>query len=209
MSDITPRQRQILDVIVHHQREHGFPPSVREIAAAVGLGSPATVKVHLDNLSEMGYIRKDPAKPRSIDVRFDPTTGATLDRRPTRHVPLVGEVAAGTDVLASENVSEIMPLPADFTGDGEVFMLQVKGDSMINKGILDGDYVVVQARSTAASGDIIVAGIPGDEATVKTLRRARGGMIVLEPANDSLEPMEFEPDDVQVYGKVVTLLRRI
>src|SRR5207344_1374629 len=117
------------------------------------------------------------------------------DRRPVRHVPLVGDVAAGTDVLAQENVEEILPLPADFTGDGELFMLRVRGDSMIDAGILDGDFVVARQQESAELGDIVVAGIPGEEATVKTFSK-KGSKIVLLPSNSRLSPMVFEPGEV-------------
>ncbi len=127
---------------------------------------------------------------------------------PARHVPLVGEVAAGTNVLAQENIEEVLPLPADFTGDGQLFMLKVRGDSMIDAGILDGDYVVVREQPEASKGDIVVAGIPGEEATVKTFSR-KGNKIVLLPANPRLEPMTFDPADVTIFGKVVTVLRRL
>ena len=131
-----------------------------------------------------------------------------MDRRPVRHVPLVGDVAAGTDVLAQENVEEIMPLPVDFVGDGDLFMLRVRGESMVDAGILDGDYIVARSETAAADGDIVVAGIPGDEATVKTYRR-EGHQVVLVPANESLSPLRFDPDEVSVYGRVVTVLRRL
>ena len=204
---LTARRRQILDVIVKHQRSRGYPPSIREIAAEVGLRSPASVKAHLDVLGSAGYLRVDPTRPRAIEVRYDENSGAALERRPVRHVPLVGDVAAGSGVLASENVEEVVPMPADLTGEGDLFMLRVRGDSMVEAGILDGDYVVCRAQSTAEDGEVVVAGIPGDEATVKTLRR-RNGAIVLEPANEHMEPMEFGPDEVAVYGKVVTMMRR-
>ena len=204
---LTARRRQILDVIVKHQRSRGYPPSIREIAAEVGLRSPASVKAHLDVLGSAGYLRVDPTRPRAIEVRYDENSGAALERRPVRHVPLVGDVAAGSGVLASENVEELVPMPADLTGEGDLFMLRVRGDSMVEAGILDGDYVVCRAQSTAEDGEVVVAGIPGDEATVKTLRR-RNGAIVLEPANEHMEPMEFGPDEVAVYGKVVTMMRR-
>ena len=123
-------------------------------------------------------------------------------------MPLVGDVAAGTDVLAQENVEELLPLPEDFTGDGQLFMLRVRGDSMIDAGILDGDYVVVRQQAEAEQGDIVVAGIPGEEATVKTYTR-KGGKVVLTPANARLEPMVFDPAEVTVFGKVVTVLRRL
>ncbi|MGH9188156.1 MAG: transcriptional repressor LexA [Acidimicrobiales bacterium] len=205
---LTKRQREILDIIERSVRDHGYPPSVREIGSAVGLTSPSTVHTHLSTLQKHGYLRRDPTKPRAIEVRYDPNSGAVMERRPVRHVPLVGDVAAGTDVLAQENVEELLPLPADFTGEGDLFMLRVRGDSMIDAGILDGDYVVARAQQTADKGDIVVAGIPGEEATVKTYRR-RGNKIVLEPANPRLAPMEFDPDEVTLYGKIVTVLRRV
>ena len=205
---LTPRQRQILDVIVESIRSHGYPPSVREIGEQVGLTSPSTVHTHLATLQRLGYLHRDPDKPRAIEVRYDPVSGASLERRPSRHVPLVGEVAAGTDVLASENVEELLPVPADFVGDGDLFMLKVRGDSMIDLGILDGDHVIVRSESTVADGDIVVAGIPGEEATVKTLRRD-GDEVVLEPANPSMQPMRFPAGEVQMFGRVVTVLRRL
>jgi repressor LexA len=210
MADVTltPRQREILEVIEQHQRDRGFPPSVREIGQAVGLTSPSTVHAHLATLQKLGFLRRDPTKPRAFVVRFDATSGAPVDRRPVRHVPLVGDVAAGTDVLAQENFEELHPLPADFTGEGELFMLRVRGDSMIDVGILDGDYVVARHQVTAEPGDIVVAGIPGEEATVKTYRR-KGAKIVLEPANERLSPMVFAPGEVQVFGRVVTVLRKL
>ena len=205
---LTIRQRQILECIEQNMRDKGYPPSVREIGESVGLTSPSTVHNHLNNLERLGFLRRDPTKPRAIEVRFDATSGAPVDRRPVRHVPLVGDVAAGTDVLAQENIEETMPVPADFTGDGDLFMLRVRGDSMIDAGILDGDYVVARSQSTAEKGDIVVAGIPGGEATVKTFTR-RNGKVVLQPANETLQDMIFEPSDVSVFGRVVTLLRRI
>ena len=207
---LTQRQREILDVIDRSMRERGYPPSVREIGEAVGLTSPSTVHTHLASLQRLGFLKRDPTKPRAIEVRFDPNSGAAVERRPVRHVPLVGDVAAGTDVLAQENVEELLPLPADFCGggDGDIFMLRVRGDSMVDAGILDGDFVVAHAQTTADKGDIVVAGIPGEEATVKTYRRERG-KVVLVPANERLEPMVFDPSDVTVFGKVVTVLRRL
>jgi repressor LexA len=141
-------------------------------------------------------------------VSYDATSGAAIERRPTQFVPLLGDVAAGTDVLAQENVEELFPLPEDFTGDGQLFMLRVRGDSMIEAGILDGDYVVVRQKEEAEKGDIVVAGIPGEEATVKTYTR-KGGKVVLVPSNPRFESMVFDPADVTVFGKVVTVLRRL
>ncbi|HKH05539.1 MAG TPA: transcriptional repressor LexA [Acidimicrobiales bacterium] len=205
---LTPRQREVLEIIEQHMRERGYPPSVREIGEAVGLTSPSTVHAHLNALQRRGYLRRDPTKPRAIEVRWDPTSDAVIDRRPVRHVPLVGDVAAGTDVLAQENVEEVLPLPADFTGEGELFMLRVRGDSMIEAGILDGDYVVCRSQRTAEDGEVVVAGIPGDEATVKTFT-TNGNQVVLMPANARLGPMPFDPEDVRIYGRVVTVMRRL
>src|SRR5438067_3532583 len=208
MKDLTPRQRQILEFVDEEARRRGYPPSVREIGKAVGLTSTSTVHAHLSALVAKGYLQRDATKPRALNVQFEPTSGAAVERRPVRHVPLVGDVAAGTGVLAAENVEEAYPLPEDFTGDGTLFMLEVRGNSMIEAGILDGDYVVVRQQPTADNGDIVVAGIPGEEATVKTfVRRARS--VVLRPANPRLDDLVFHPDEVKIYGKVVTVLRRI
>ncbi len=207
-SKITARQRQVLDFIELQMRERGYPPSVREIGEAIGLTSPSTVHSHLNTLQRLGYLRRDPTKPRAIEVRWDPNSGAVMERRPVRHVPLVGDVAAGTDVLAEENVEELLPVPADFTGEGELFMLRVRGDSMIEAGILDGDFVIVTQQPTAMNGDIVVAGIPGGEATVKVWS-AKGGAVTLTPANSSMSPMVFPEDEVDLYGKVVTVMRRL
>src|SRR4029453_3414081 len=205
---LTPRQREILEMIEQHMRDHGYPPSVREIGEAVALPPPPPVHAHLNALQRRGSLRRDPTKPRAIEVRWDSNSDAAIDRRPVRHVPLVGDVAAGTDVLAQENVEEVLPLPADFTGEGDLFMLRVRGDSMIEAGILDGDYVVCRAQSTAESGDVVVAGIPGGEGTVKTFT-TQGAHVVLQPANPRLDPMMFDPADVQVFGKVGTGMRRL
>lgn len=205
---LTPRQRQILNFIDEQMQERGYPPSVREIGEAVGLTSPSTVHSHLASLQRLGYLKRDPTKPRAIEVHYDRNSGVAMERRPVNYVPLVGDVAAGTDVLAQENVEEVFPLPTDFTGDGELFMLRVRGDSMIEAGIFDGDFVVARTQPTAENGDIVVAGIPGDEATVKTFTRS-GERVTLLPANPALQPMEFSPDDVSVFGKVVTVLRRV
>ena len=207
-SNLTERQRGILNFIELETRDRGYPPSVREIGEAVGLTSTSTVHAHLATLQRLGYLRRDPTKPRAIEVRYDPGTGASGERRPARHVPLVGDVAAGTDVLAQENVEELLPLPADFTGEGPVFMVRVRGDSMIDAGILDGDYVVVRQESEVRKGDVVVAGIPGEEGTVKTFTR-KGNKVVLLPANARLLPMVFDPADVTIYGKVVTVVRRL
>lgn len=205
---LTGKRREILDFIALQLRERGYPPSVREIGEAVGLTSSSTVHAHLATLQRQGYLLRDPTKPRAIAVRYDPASGAAVERRPTQHVPLLGDVAAGTDVLAQENVEELLPLPADFTGNGTLFMLRVRGDSMVDAGILDGDYVVVRQQPEARKGEIVVAGIPGEEATVKTYGR-KGSKVVLTPANPRLSPMELDAKDVTVFGKVVTVVRRV
>lgn len=207
-STLTRRQQQILDVIEQQMRERGYPPSVREIGEAVGLTSPSSVHAHLATLQKLGFLVRDPTKPRAIEVRYDPNSGAAMERRPVCHVPLVGDVAAGTDVLAQENVTDVYPLPADLTGEGELFMLKVRGDSMIDAGILDGDFVVCRSQTTAEKGDIVVAGIPGEEGTVKTFSR-KGNKVVLLPANERLSPMEFSADEVSIFGRVVTVLRKL
>jgi repressor LexA len=198
----------VLEFIDAEVRERGYPPSVREIGEAVGLSSPSTVHAHLAALQDKGYLRRDPTKPRAIEVALEPITGAAVERRPVRHVPLVGDVAAGTGVLAAEHVEEMLPVPADLCGEGDLFMLRVRGESMIDAGIFDGDLVVARAQPTADNGDIVVAGIPGEEATVKTFLRKRN-KLVLRPANETMDDLVYDPDDVQVYGKVVTLLRRM
>jgi repressor LexA len=206
--ELTDRQRAILEFIVTEQQTRGFPPSVREIGEAVGLTSPSTVHSHLETLQRRGFLRRDPTKPRAIEVRWDRASGGTAERRPLDYIPLVGDVAAGTDVLATENIEELVPVPADFTGEGAMFMLRVRGDSMIDVGILDGDYVVVRQQAEARNGDIVCAGIPGDEATIKTFTK-QGGRIVLVPANARLSPIDLDPADVTIFGKVVTVLRRL
>ena len=208
MTELTPRQRQVLEFVDAEIRHRGYPPSVREIGEAVGLSSSSTVHAHLAALQDKGYLTRDPTKPRAIELRYDAESGAPVERRPVRHVPLVGDVAAGTGVLAAENVEETLPVPEDFTGDGTLFMVRVRGESMIDAGILDRDYVVVRQQPTADPGDTVVAGIPGEEATVKTYLRRRN-QIVLRPENSTMEEMVFDPDDVTIYGKVVTVLRRL
>ena len=205
---LSPKRKEILDCISESVAERGYPPSVREIGETVGLTSSSTVHAQLAVLQREGYLRRDPSKPRAIEVRYDPSSKVVMDSRPLRHVPLVGEVAAGTGMLAQENVEELYPLPEDFTGTGSLFMLKVTGDSMVDDGIMDGDFVVVRQQPEAEQGDTVVAGIPDGEATVKRFS-TRDGHVVLTPANERLEPMVFDPSEVVVYGKVVTVMRRL
>jgi len=206
---LSGKRLQILNFIAERQRERGYPPSVREIGEAVGLTSSATVHTHLAVLQREGYMSRDPSKPRAIQVHFYPATETRLAAAPVHNVPLVGDVAAGTGVLAEENVEELLPMPEQFTGKGPSFMLRVRGDSMIDAGIHDGDYVVVRQQPEADNGDLVVAGIGDGEATVKNYSR-KDGRVVLTPANAAYEPMVFDGgSEVTIYGKVVTVVRSL
>ncbi len=204
MDDLTSRQREILDLIRRTVARRGYPPSVREIGESLGLRSPSTVHSHLSTLVRAGYLRRDPSKPRAIEVVDD--FERTLERSSARDVPLVGRIAAGSPILADEQIEEIFSLPTVFTGSGPVFMLKVRGDSMEGAGILDGDFVVVRRQNEASNGAIVAALVDGEEATVKRLRR-RNGKVVLEAANPEYGPMVF--DTVEVLGKVVSVFRRV
>jgi repressor LexA len=205
---LTARQREVLDCVIDSVSTRGYPPSVREIGTAVGLTSPSTVHSHLATLQRLGYLKRDSTKPRAIEVHTDGKADVA-ERRPVRHVPLVGSVAAGTGVIAQEQIEEMLPLPADLTGDGDLFMLTVRGDSMIDAGIFHGDYVVARQQTTADRGDVVVAGIPGEEATVKTLTTHSTKGTTLTPANATMEPMNFPPGEVVIFGRVVTVLRKL
>jgi repressor LexA len=204
---LTPMRREILDYIVACQRERNFPPTIREIGDHVGLKSPATVANHIEVLKNAGYIEKNPQQPRTLTVRYDAgSSSPSVLPTPVRLVPLVGDVAAGTGVLATEQSQDLVALPEQFAGRGESFMLQIRGESMIEAGILSGDFVVVQRQNTANQGEIVVAGIPGEEATVKRFF-PQGSRIVLKPENHSMEPLEFDANEVEIYGKVISVLR--
>ena len=205
-TDISSRQQEILDLILRTVAARGYPPSVREIGEAVGLSSPSTVHSHLSALVEAGYLRRDPSKPRAIEV-LDPGDSADLRRAPVRDVPLVGRIAAGSPILAEEDIEEILPLPTDLVGNDPVFMLRVRGDSMIDAGIFDGDLVVVRRQADAANGDIVAALVDGEEATVKRFRRD-GSDVVLVAENPDFDPMVFT-DGVAILGRVVAVLRAI
>jgi len=205
---LSGKRKQILTFIADSQRDRGYPPSVREIGQEVGLTSSSTVHAHLAVLQREGYLSRDPSKPRAIQVHYDPESSTTMATSAVRNVPLVGDVAAGTGVLAQENVEELLPMPEQFTGTGPTFMLRVRGDSMIDAGIFSGDYVVVRQQPEAQDGDVVVAGIPDDEATIKTFSR-RDDRIVLTPANSAFEPMVLKGDDVTIFGKVVTIVRQL
>ncbi len=211
-NDISARQRDILDLIIRTVRDRGYPPSVREIGEAVGLNSPSTVHSHLSALVKAGHLRRDPSKPRAIEVtapgRAQPgRPQADLRRAPVRDVPLLGRIAAGSPILAEEDIEDILPLPTQIVGNDPVFMLRVRGDSMVGAGIFDGDLVVVRRQADADDGDIVAALIDGEEATVKRLRRGPGKVMLL-PENPAYEPMVFT-QGVQLLGRVVAVLRRL
>ena len=201
MEDLTSREAAILTVIKKNIRQKGYPPSVREIGLIVGLSSSSTVHGYLKRLEEKGYLRRDPTKPRAIEV-LDEVVNANYN---VIGIPVLGRVAAGVPLLAVENREDIFPLPADFTGDGEFFILTVRGDSMIEAGMLEDDMVVVRRQPDADNGDIIVA-LLEDEATVKRFFR-ENGRIRLQPENSRLEPIYTR--DIQILGKVIGLVRKI
>lgn len=204
---LSERQQQVLDYIRKTVAERGYPPSVREIGEAVGLSSPSTVHSHLSSLVEAGAIKRDPTKPRAIMVVDDtPATTVTQTSDHLRDVPILGRIAAGTPILAAEHVEDVLTLPVDLIGNDPVFLLEVKGDSMINAGILDGDLVAIRSQKDALDGEIVAALIDGEEATVKRLRR-RDGKVILESENPAFEPMVFS-EGVELVGKVVSVLRR-
>jgi len=205
VADLTSRQRAILEFITRTHKDRGYPPSVREIGEAVGLQSPSSVHAQLATLAERGYLRKDPTRPRAIVVQLN-ETGIPQQTSAVANVPLIGQIAAGSPILATEQIEETLPLPEDLVGTGTLFALRVKGDSMINAGIFDGDTVVIRQQKTADEGTIIAALVDGEEATVKRLSR-KGGRVRLLAENPAYDPIE--PDDVQVLGKVVAVLRRL
>lgn len=207
---LTPRQQRILDVIRAAVAERGYPPSIREIAEHAGLASPSSVSHQLKVLEAKGYIRRDPNLPRALEVCSpDESDQQTVDAdaiAPTpTNVPLIGHIAAGTPILAEQHVDEVMPLPASLVGGGQLFMLEVRGDSMIEAAICDKDYVVVREQPDALNGDIVAAMIDG-EATVKTFKRTPGQVWLL-PQNPTYEPIDG--NQAQILGKVVAVLRRI
>ena len=203
---LTVRQRQILDYILETVSDRGYPPSVREIGEAVGLSSPSTVHSHLSALVKAGYLRRDPSKPRAIEV-IEPGADHRMHRAPVRDVPLVGNIAAGSPILAEEDIEEIYPLPTELVGHDPVFMLSVRGDSMIGAGIYDGDYVVVRRQQTARDGQLVAALVDGEEATVKRLER-RDSQVILRAENPDYPPMVFS-DGVEILGVAIAVLRRL
>ena len=200
---ISKKQSEILEYIKNEILNRGFPPSVREICEAVNLKSTSSVHSHLETLEKNGYIRRDPTKPRAIEIVDD---NFNLVRRETVNVPIIGKVAAGQPLLAVENVEGYFPIPSEYMPNNKTFMLVVQGDSMINAGIFNGDYVIVEQQPTAENGQKVVALID-DSATVKTFYK-EDGYIRLQPENDSMEPIIVEPDrPFQILGKVIGVFR--
>ena len=197
---ITAKQEEILKYIKEQILKKGYPPAVREICEAVHLKSTSSVHAHLETLEKNGYIRKDPTKPRAIEILDDTFN---LTRREMVNVPVLGNVAAGMPILATENIENYFPIPAEFMPNQDVFMLHVKGDSMINAGIFDGDNILVRQQTTAANGDMVVA-LVDDSATVKTFYK-ENGYYRLQPENDHMDPIIV--DDVSVLGIVFGVFR--
>jgi len=212
---LTPRQRRVLEVIRESVERRGYPPTVREIGEAVGLTSTSSVSHQLMTLQKKGFLRRDPSRPRAVDVRIpneapraEPdldATGERDDRPAPAYVPVLGRIAAGGPILAEQAVDDVFPLPRELVGTGTLFLLKVVGDSMIDAAIADGDWVVVRQQPSADNGDIVAAMIDG-EATVKTYRR-RDGHVWLMPHNESYAPIPG--DDAVVLGRVVTVLRKV
>lgn len=199
---ITAKQQEILDYIKKVTLERGYPPAVREICDAVRLRSTSSVHAHLETLEKNGYIRRDPSKPRAIEIIDD---SFQMVRQELTSIPVVGQVAAGLPILAEQNISGYFPLPMDIVPNNEVFVLKVKGESMINIGIMDGDQIFVECCNTARNGDVVVALID-DSATVKTFYK-EDGHIRLQPENDNMDPIIVE--DCQIVGKVFGVFRRM
>ncbi len=202
---LSSRQEEILNFIKTEIQKKGYPPSVREIGKAVGLSSSSTVHSHLTALEKKGFIRRDPTKPRALEVLdYRPTELPTISKR-IRNIPLVGRIAAGVPLLAQENIEDTFPLPYEFAQDESCFMLKVEGESMIEAGIMPGDYVIVKRQSAAENGDIVVAML-GDEATVKRFFREID-TVRLQPENPFMEPIRAK--EVKVLGKVIGVIRRL
>jgi repressor LexA len=206
-AQLTARQREILAFVNDHSAQHGYPPTVREIGTAVGLTSSSTVHAHLANLERLGLLRRDPAKPRALNLVGRSTKSPPAPDTPgIRMLPLLGQIAAGAPLLAEGHVEELLPVPELLTASGENFLLRVRGESMIDDGIHNGDYVVVRRQDTAENGEIIAALVDGGEATVKRIYREKD-RIRLQPANQSMAPIYA--DDVVVLGRIVGVFRRI
>ena len=199
---LTKRQREILTYVMSNMQQRGYPPSVREIGTALGLTSSSTVHSHLTALEKKGFIHRDPSKPRAIEILKD---GASQPPKRVVNVPVLGRIAAGHPLLAEENVEDVFPLPRDLIREDAAFILRVRGDSMIEAGILDGDYLVIRQQATANNGEIVAA-LMGEEATVKRFYRERDH-IRLQPENRTMQPILTR--DATILGRVVALIRRL
>ncbi|MBU3673839.1 MAG: transcriptional repressor LexA [Solirubrobacteraceae bacterium] len=210
--DLTKRQQEIFDFIRSYSEKNGYPPTVRDIGKAVGLASSSTVHAHLSNLEKLGVLRRDPTKPRALELLDRATRSAgsavqgAIDKVRPAGLPVVGAVAAGSPVLAEENIEEYVQVPQAAGGEEGEYVLKVRGDSMVDAGILEGDYVVVQRRDEARDGEIVVALVGDDEATVKRYFR-ESDHIRLQPENSTMDPILA--DDVQILGRVVGLFRSV
>jgi len=202
--DLTKRQQEIFDFIKKYSARYGYPPTVRDIGKAVGLASSSTVHAHLANLEKVGLLRRDPSKPRAIEL-LDKAVGAVKDAVTPSGLPLVGHVAAGSPILAEENIEDYVQVPSIAGGEDGEYVLRVRGESMKDVGILEGDYVVVRPQETAADGEIVVA-LVGEEATVKRFFR-ESYHVRLQPENETMEPIRSK--DVRVLGRVVGLFRSV
>ena len=207
---LTGRQQEIWQFLVDYVGRHGYPPTVREIGATVGLASPSTVHAHLANLERAGYLKRDPTKPRALELLRDRPAGDGVETAEVHKLPLLGSIAAGAPLLAEENVDDYLAVPEPLSRGGEEFLLRIRGDSMIDAGILDGDIVVVRRAQDARNGEIVAALVGDDEsaneATVKRFFR-EGNRVRLQPENDALEPI-YSPY-VQILGKVVGVFRSL
>ena len=202
---LTARQQEILDFVTKHLDRHGYPPTVREIGTAIGLTSSSTVHAHLANLERGGYLRRDPTKPRAMEL-VGKAAPARAVAEGVRLLPVLGQIAAGAPLLAEQHVEDEIAVPELLTSSGENFILRVRGESMIGDGINDGDFVVIRSQADASEGEIVAALVDGEEATVKRIYR-EGGRVRLQPSNPALEPIY--PDDVQVLGRVVGVFRKV
>lgn len=198
---LTKQQIKVYEFIKQTLVDRGYPPTVREIGEAVGLNSTSSVHNHLRTLEKREYLRRDPLKPRAIEILYD---GFEAYKKEVINVPIVGVVTAGEPMLATENIDDVFPLSKEYLGDSDCFVLKVKGQSMINAGILDGDFVIVRSQSTAKNGEIIVALIQGEESTVKTFYKEKDHFR-LQPENDYLEPIILK--EVAILGKVIGVYR--
>ncbi|MEN1969954.1 transcriptional repressor LexA [Lentibacillus sp. N15] len=206
MTKLSKRQQMILDFIKDEVNKKGYPPSVREIAGAVGLASSSTVHGHLARIESKGYIRRDPTKPRAIEI-LDPFEDNNIPKDEARYAPVIGKVTAGIPITAVENIEEFIPLPSSSAGpDDSLYVLVIEGESMIEAGILNGDMVIVKQQNTAQNGDIVVAMTDDDEATVKRFFKEKDH-IRLQPENATMEPLIYQ--NVTILGKVIGLYRNI